>query len=117
MNTELLETCRGFKRIIEETVREVGHLPELYEDAPSEKYIKTKEIKANTFLIELPNVGVHSSSIFSYPHKSFYRVIFFRPTYSSIYRLGHAFYMSHTFTPISTNACTQFHYIYNNITL
>jgi len=27
------------KRIIEEIVRQVGHLPELYEDARSEKYI------------------------------------------------------------------------------
>jgi hypothetical protein len=28
------------KRIIEETVRQVGYLPELYEDARSEKYKK-----------------------------------------------------------------------------
>jgi len=28
------------KHIIEETVRQVGHLPELYEDTRSEKYIK-----------------------------------------------------------------------------
>jgi hypothetical protein len=28
------------KRIIEETVSQVGHLPELYEDARSEKYQK-----------------------------------------------------------------------------
>jgi hypothetical protein len=28
------------KHIIEEIVRQVGHPPELYEDAPSEKYIK-----------------------------------------------------------------------------
>jgi hypothetical protein len=39
MSTVLLETCRGFKyTIIEETVRQVGYLPELYEDAQSEKY-------------------------------------------------------------------------------
>jgi len=30
MSTELLETCRGFKHIIEEIVRQVGHVPELY---------------------------------------------------------------------------------------
>jgi len=28
----------SIKHIIEETVRQVGHLPELYEDARSEKY-------------------------------------------------------------------------------
>jgi len=30
------------KHIIEETVRQVGYLPELYEDARSEKYLKKK---------------------------------------------------------------------------
>jgi hypothetical protein len=29
MSAELLETCRGLKYIIEETVRQVGHLPEV----------------------------------------------------------------------------------------
>ena len=40
MSTELLETYRGLKKkhIIEEIVRQVGHLPEIYEDARSEKY-------------------------------------------------------------------------------
>jgi len=35
MSTKLLETY-----IIEETVRQVGHLLELYEDKRSKKYIK-----------------------------------------------------------------------------
>jgi len=30
------------KRVIEEIVRQVGYLPELYEDVRSEKYEKTK---------------------------------------------------------------------------
>jgi hypothetical protein len=39
MSTELLKTCRGFnKHVIEEIVRQVGHLPELYKDARSGKY-------------------------------------------------------------------------------
>ena len=40
MSTKLLETCieNSNKHIIEETVCQVGHLPELYEDARSEKY-------------------------------------------------------------------------------
>jgi len=39
MSTKLLETCREFnKHIIEEIVRQVGYLPELYEDARSEIY-------------------------------------------------------------------------------
>jgi len=33
------------KHIIEETVRQVGYLPELYKDARSEKYLKKKRIK------------------------------------------------------------------------
>ena len=41
MSTKLLETYRGLKEtIIEEIVRQVGHLPELYEDARSEKKSK-----------------------------------------------------------------------------
>jgi len=32
------------KYIIEDTVRQVGHLPELYEDAQSEKYKKKAKI-------------------------------------------------------------------------
>jgi hypothetical protein len=41
MSTELLETCRGFnKHIIEEIVRQFVYLPEYYEDARSEIYIK-----------------------------------------------------------------------------
>ena len=31
------------KHIIEEIVHQVGHLPELYEDAQSEKYLKKKK--------------------------------------------------------------------------
>ena len=40
MSTKLLETCieNSNKHIIEETVCQVGHLPELYEGARSEKY-------------------------------------------------------------------------------
>ena len=38
MSTELLETCRGLKHSMGEIVRQIGHLPELYEDARSEKY-------------------------------------------------------------------------------
>jgi hypothetical protein len=39
MSTELLETYRGLnKRITKEIVRQFGYLPELYEDARSEKY-------------------------------------------------------------------------------
>jgi hypothetical protein len=38
MSTELLKTYRGNKHIIEEIVRQVGYLPELYENARSEKY-------------------------------------------------------------------------------
>ena len=30
MSTELLETCRGFKYIIDEIVRQIGYLPESY---------------------------------------------------------------------------------------
>jgi len=38
MSTELLETCRGCnKHVIEEIVRQVGYLSELYKDARSEK--------------------------------------------------------------------------------
>jgi hypothetical protein len=38
MSTELLATCRGFnEHIIEEIVRHVGYLSELYKDARSEK--------------------------------------------------------------------------------
>jgi hypothetical protein len=40
MSTELLETCTGLKHIIVEIVRQIRHLPELYEDARSEKYMK-----------------------------------------------------------------------------
>ena len=36
MSTELLETCRGLKHSMGEIVRQIGHLPELYEDARSE---------------------------------------------------------------------------------
>jgi hypothetical protein len=38
MRTQLLETCRIQINITEEIVRQVGHLPELYEDAQPEKY-------------------------------------------------------------------------------
>jgi hypothetical protein len=45
MSTQLLETCRGLKkRIIEEIARHVDYLPELYEDARSEKYLKKMTI-------------------------------------------------------------------------
>jgi hypothetical protein len=48
MSTELLETCRGFKYIIEESVCQVGHLPEIYKGAQSEK---KKNKKKNECLI------------------------------------------------------------------
>jgi hypothetical protein len=37
------------KHIIEEIVRQVGHLPELYEDARSEKYKNPKMYVVNLF--------------------------------------------------------------------
>jgi hypothetical protein len=41
MSTELLETCRDSnKHAIEKIVRQVGHLPELYEDGQTEKLIQ-----------------------------------------------------------------------------
>jgi len=49
------------KHIIEETVRQVGHLPELYEDARSEKYLKkttqtlltVKHFECESYCVEL----------------------------------------------------------------
>jgi len=38
----------SIKHFIEESVRQVGHLPELYEDAQSEKYIKKKSTSVFT---------------------------------------------------------------------
>jgi hypothetical protein len=38
------------KCIIEETVRQVGYLPELYEDAQSEKYLKKCMVKITNYI-------------------------------------------------------------------
>jgi hypothetical protein len=50
MSTGLRKTCERIqikvdsnKHIIEEIVRQIGYLPELYKEARSEKYIKTKK--------------------------------------------------------------------------
>jgi hypothetical protein len=47
------------KRIIEKTVRQVGYLPELYENARSEKIIKFCDAKQAKQLYEYKNIKIN----------------------------------------------------------
>jgi len=60
MSTGLLETCERIqikedsnKHTIEEIVRQVVYLPELYEDARPEKYIKIQKKKTIVIFLSL----------------------------------------------------------------
>jgi hypothetical protein len=88
-STELLETCRGLEHIIEEIVRQVGYLPELYEDARSEKYkILTEVQSTQSFDQRLFSSHIIHTQLFSqqfYINTYFYRN---RGGFNSILHLG-----------------------------